>query len=89
MVRISQPVIPLLAASRKKCIADVIKSLETDNVNVQGQDGKNPLMYLFETPINKKNFRDIKTIMEVFISKGADVNCRDCYDNTKLMIKNW
>ena len=86
MVRISQPVLPLLAASRKKCIADVIKSLETDNVNVQGQDGKNPLMYLFETPINKKNFRDIKTIMEVFISKGADVNCRDCYDNTVLHI---
>ena len=84
MVRIAQPVIPLLAASRKKCIVDVIKSLETDDINVRDQNGRNPLMYLFETPITKKNFRDIKTIMEVFISKGADVNCRDCYGNTVL-----
>ena len=84
MVRKAQPVILLLAASRKKCIVEVIKSLETDDVNVRGQDGKNPSMYLFETPINKKNYRDIKIIWEVFISKGADVNCHDCYDNTVL-----
>ena len=84
MVRIAQPVIPLLAASRKKCIVDVIKSLESDDVNVRDQDGKSALMYLFDTPITKKNFRDIKKIMEVFISKGANVNCRDCYDNTVL-----
>ena len=70
--------------AEKNVIVDVIKSLESDGVNVRDQDGKSALMYLFDTPITKKNFRDIKTIMEVFISKGANVNCRDCYDNTVL-----
>ena len=84
MARTAQPAIPLHLASSNKCIVDVMISLETDDVNVRGQDGKTALMYLFLTPITEKNVQDTKTIMEVFILKGADVNCRDCYGNTVL-----
>ena len=84
MVRTAPPVMPLHSASSRKCIVDITILLESNDVNGRGQDGKTPLMCLCDTPVTKKNVQDTKTIMEVFISKGADVNCRDCYNNTVL-----
>ena len=77
-------VIPLHSASRRKSVVDIKRLLETDDVNVRDEDGKIPLMSLFEFLITKKNVQDTKTIIEIFISKGADVNCRDRYNNTVL-----
>ena len=79
-----QTVIPLHSASRRKSVVDIKRLLETDDVNVRDKDGKTPLMSLFDFRITKKNVQDTKTIIEIFISKGADVNCRDRYNNTVL-----
>ena len=84
MSSIARTVIPLHSASRNKCVVDIKRLLETDDVNVKDQDGKTPLMSLFDFRITKKNVQDTKTIIEIFISKGADVNCRDRYNNTVL-----
>ena len=84
MIKTAQPVMPLHSASSRKCIVDVMISLETDDVNLRDQDGKTPLMCLSDTPVTEDNVQDTKTIMEVFISKVANVNCRDCYNNTVL-----
>ena len=84
MSNIARTVIPLHSASRNKSVVDIKRLLETDDVNVKDQDGKTPLMSLFDFRITKKNVQDTKTIIEIFISKGADVNCRDRYNNTVL-----
>ena len=84
MSSIARTVIPLHSASRNKSVVDIKRLLETDDVNVKDQDGKTPLMSLFDFRITKKNVQDTKTIIEIFISKGADVNCRDRYNNTVL-----
>ena len=75
---------PLHAACRKKSYADTLKSYETKDVNVRDQNGLTPLMLVISPPLTKKNIKDTLKIISFLISKGADVNCRDCDNNTVL-----
>ena len=74
---------PLHAACRKKSYADTWKSCDTD-VNVRDRNGLTPLMLVLLLLPTKKNIKETLTIITFLISKGANVNCRDCQSNTVL-----
>ena len=85
MVEIVRPnKITLHAACRKKSYADILKTCDTNNVNTRDQNGLFPLMLLLLLPLNKRNIKEVLAIITFLISKGADINCRDCHSNTVL-----
>ena len=85
MVEIVRPnKITLHAACRKKSYANILKTCDTNNVNTRDQNGLFPLMLLLLLPLNKRNIKEVLAIITFLISKGADINCRDCHSNTVL-----
>ena len=85
MAGIVQPSkITLHAACRKKSYADILKTCDTNNVNTRDQNGLFPLMLLLLLPLTKRDIKEVLAIITFLISKGADINCRDCHSNTVL-----
>lgn len=90
MYEIEQLAILLHKACARKSVIDTLRVLENeavnkrDLVNARDQNGKTPVMPLFDFRITKENIQDAKTIIEILRLKGADFNCRDRYNNTIL-----
>ena len=87
---IEQLAILLHRACARKSVMDTLRVLETEAVNVRGlvnardQNGKTPVMSLFDFRITKENIQDTKTIIEILRLNGANFNVCDRYNNTIL-----
>ncbi|MFH1120851.1 MAG: ankyrin repeat domain-containing protein [Bacteroidota bacterium] len=60
--------------------------LKGANIDEQDQDGYAPIFYIFiDLEQNSNYYLQVKSLIEIFVSKGADINITDKYGNTPLM----